>query len=340
MKWFLLLAALLLLLVVSVTTLFIGAVNISVADCFREFCLGETGALSQASRNILLEIRLPRLLAAVMAGASLGVAGVAFQALFRNPLADPYIIGASSGAAFGVTVVIVLGWSVSWFGLRSASCGALAGSVVLTAIVLIVGFAARTTTSTTLLLAGVVISSMINSLVSLLMFINDEKVVVILSWLMGSLAGNTYSSLVTTFLLSALGGVLIFSASRLLDAYLLGDGPSQSLGIDLFSFRTWLVLGGGMLTASSVAAGGVIGFVGLIAPHIARGIAGPSHRWLIPMSACTGGLLLVIADTAARTVVAPVELPVGVMTALMGCPVFLLILVRQPRRPGFSRDQA
>jgi len=335
-KIYLLAATAIVLVVVSFCTLFVGAVSISFVDCFSELCMGEAGALSAASQNILLEIRLPRLIAAVIAGGSLGVAGVGFQALFRNPLADPYIIGASSGAALGVTLVIVLGMSFSFFGLRTASGGALAGSVVLTAIVLAVGFASRSTNSTTLLLAGVAIGSMINSVVSLLMFLNDEKVNVIVSWLMGSLAGTGWPSVATISVLSLIGMLVLGCLTRPLDAYLLGDNASESLGIDLPWFRGLLVLGAGTLTASAVTAGGVIGFVGLIAPHIARWITGPAHRWLMPMSACIGALLLVVADTIARTVAAPVELPVGVMTALMGCPVFLLLLLRQPRGPGFS----
>lgn len=324
------------LLAACFVSLLVGAIEISAFDVFREFFLNEADALSANQENILLAIRLPRIVAAALVGASLGVAGVAFQGLFRNPLAEPYIIGASSGAALGVTLVIVLGWNIAWLGLQPASLGGLAGSVALIALVLFIGAFARRATSLTLLLAGVAISSMVNSLVSLLMFLNDEKVFVIIAWLMGSLAGSNWSSVVTTLVLSVVGAGILFALSRPLDAYLLGDTASQSLGVNLVLFRILLVLGAGIVTASAVASGGVIGFVGLVAPHIARWQIGPSHRWLLPMSACTGAYMLVVADTFARTIVAPTELPVGVVTALMGCPLFLALLISQSRARGFN----
>lgn len=336
MRFLTVIIALLILAAAIVASLFVGAVEVSVFDAFRNYCLGEYGALSVNKANILLAIRMPRLLAASLVGASLGVAGVAFQGLFRNPLADPYIIGASSGAALGVTLVIVMGWNIVWLGMQPASIGALLGSIALVAIVLAIGLSSRRSTSLMLLLAGVAISSMINSLVSLLMFLNDEKVLVIISWLMGSMSGSTWTTVVTTSVLSAVGTGIIFALSRPLDAYLLGDTASQSLGVNLVSFRILLIIGAGVVTASAVAAGGVIGFVGLIAPHVSRWIIGPSHRWLIPMSACVGALMLVVSDTIARTIVSPTELPVGVVTALMGCPLFLALLITQSRARSFN----
>lgn len=336
MKVILIVAVFALLVLTALISLFIGATSISAQSAFREFVLGAAGELSVSERNILLEIRLPRLLAAVLVGGSLGIAGVAFQGLFRNPLAEPYIIGASSGAALGVTIVIVLGWNVVWLGLQPASFGALVGSIALVGVVLLFGSLSPRSNSLTLLLAGVAISSMINSLVSLLMFLNDDKVFAIVAWLMGSLAVSDWSSVRTTAILSVTGFVILLALSRPLDAYLLGDAATKSLGVNLVSLRLLLVVGAGIATAGAVAAGGVIGFVGLIAPHVARRLVGPVHWRLIPMSACIGALVLVEADTLARTIVAPTELPVGVITALLGCPMFLVLLVIQSRRGGFS----
>lgn len=293
---------------------------------------GKTSSLKTTERTILHELRLPRMISGLLVGGALGVAGVGFQSLFRNPLADPYIIGASSGAALGVTLAVVMGLQMSFAGLRSSGFAALAGSVLLIVIVLSIGSLSQRSGPTSLLLAGIAISSMVNSIVSLLMYWHDDKVVVIVAWLTGSLAGNNWSSVLTTFLLSSVGVIIIWSLSRPLDAYLLGDVASQSLGLELVRFRVLLVIGASIATAAAVASAGIIGFVGLIAPHIARSIMGPKHALLVPMSWCLGAILLILADTVARTIIAPAELPIGIVTALLGSPFFLGILLFRPQR--------
>jgi iron complex transport system permease protein len=158
------------------------------------------------------------------------------------------------------------------------------------------------------------------------MYLNDDSVVVILAWLMGSLAGNDWSVVFATTLSSLLGFAILWSMSRPMDVFLLGDVTSESLGLDLFRFRILLVVGSSIATAAAVASAGIIGFVGLIAPHVARRLVGPRHLWLLPMSACVGAAIMMVADVAARTVVAPAELPVGILTAILGCPFFLFLL--------------
>lgn len=293
---------------------------------------GKTSSLKTTERTILHELRLPRMISGLLVGGALGVAGVGFQSLFRNPLADPYIIGASSGAALGVTLAVVMGLQMSFAGLRSSGFAALAGSVLLIVIVLSIGSLSQRSGPTSLLLAGIAISSMVNSIVSLLMYWHDDKVVVIVAWLTGSLAGNNWSSVLTTFFLSTVGVIIIWSLSRPLDAYLLGDVASQSLGLELVRFRVLLVTGASIATAAAVASAGIIGFVGLIAPHIARSIMGPKHALLVPTSWCLGAILLILADTVARTIIAPAELPIGIVTALLGSPFFLGILLFRPQR--------
>lgn len=318
------------LVLASIVSLFVGAIAISPLGAAK-FLLGDSTGLTGTERIIMLELRLPRLITAILVGSSLGVAGVGFQALFRNPLADPYIIGASSGAALGVTIAIVIGWQATLFGLRTSAIAALLGSLLVVAVVMVIGALSMRSGSLSLLLAGVALSSMINSIVSLLMFWNEEKVIVIFAWLMGSLASNDWQSITSTSLIALVGLVMIWSLSRPLDAYLLGDVASQSLGLNLVLFRSLLVAGASIATGAAVSSAGIIGFVGLIAPHMARWTVGPKHVWLIPMSACYGAMILIAADAIARTIVSPTELPVGSITALLGCPFFLGLLLLRSR---------
>ncbi|MEI7460327.1 MAG: iron ABC transporter permease [Pirellula sp.] len=321
-----------LLIVCSFASLFVGAVDISLTDVADAWIWGNASSLNSTERTILVELRLPRMISGLLVGGALGVAGVGFQSLFRNPLADPFVIGASSGAALGVTVSLVMGLQISFVGLRSSGFAALAGTVLLIVIVLSIGSLSQRPGPTSLLLAGIAISSMVNSIVSLLMYWHDDKVVVIVAWLTGSLAGNNWSTVLTTSILSLVGGCILWSLSRPLDAYLLGDVASKSLGLELTRFRVLLVMGASIATAAAVAAAGIIGFVGLIAPHIARWIVGPKHALLVPMSWCLGAILLILADSVARTIIAPAELPIGIVTALMGSPFFLGLLLFRPQR--------
>ena len=318
--------AFVLLLVLAVVSLISGAVSISVYGIMQWMIGVETTLLTQTERTILLQLRLPRVITACLVGGSLGIAGVGFQGLFRNPLADPYVIGASSGAGLGVTLAVVLGLQVSVMGLSGIAVSAVAGALLAVAIVFAIGSVGRGSSVLTLLLAGVAVSSMINAIASLLMYMNDDSVVVILAWLMGSLAGNDWNVVLATAVSSLVGFSILWSMSRPMDVFLLGDVTSQSLGLDLFRFRFLLVTGSSIATAAAVASAGIIGFVGLIAPHIARRLVGPRHLMLLPMSALVGAAIMLIADVVARTLVAPAELPVGIFTALLGCPFFLFLL--------------
>ncbi|MCY2983252.1 MAG: iron ABC transporter permease [Planctomycetota bacterium] len=331
---YLVVIAWLILAITSVASLFVGAITISPWDAL-EFLLRDENGLLSTERTILFELRLPRMITAILVGSSLGIAGVGFQSLFRNPLADPYIIGASSGAALGVTIAIMVGWQATLFGLRTTAVAALLGSLLIVAIVMVIGSLSQRSNSLSLLLAGVALSSMINSIVSLLMFWSEEKIMVIFAWLMGSLANNGWPSIASTSLIALVGLVLLWGLSRPLDSYLLGDVASQSLGLNLTWFRLLLVAGASIATGAAVSSAGIIGFVGLIAPHMARWTVGPKHVWLIPMSACYGAMILIAADSIARTIVAPTELPVGSITALMGCPFFLGLLLFRSRSSSF-----
>lgn len=327
----LLLASLLLLGLLSVVSLGIGPVTISFETIW-DWLTQRSSDGQQTEFTILTSLRLPRVLAALWIGAALAIAGVGFQCLFRNPLADPYVIGASSGAALGVAIAVIVGWRWSLLGVGPTSMFSMLGSIFTVGLVFVIGSANRGASSLTLLLAGVAISSLANALVSLLMFVHDgQKTMVILNWLLGSLAGSNWQSLPTLVVLSTFGMVWLWMMARQMDAYSLGDIASQSLGLDLSRLRLSVVFAASIATAAAVSTAGVIGFVGLIAPQIARLLIGTRHKLLIPMSGLLGATITLIADAIARTVVAPAELPVGILTAMLGGPFFLGLLLRRGR---------
>tara|TARA_R110002073_G_scaffold60209_22_gene151299 strand:- start:3072 stop:4091 length:1020 start_codon:yes stop_codon:yes gene_type:complete len=333
---FVLVASGVLLFVLALVSLVVGPIPIRLTSVVQWLIGGDGVSLTSTEQAILWELRLPRIVTACFVGGSLGISGVGFQALFRNPLADPYVIGASSGAALGVTLALVTGFQLSFMGLGGTALAALLGSILAVIVVFAIGSVGRDGSSLSLLLAGVALSSMINALVSLMMYLHEEKVVVILAWLMGSLADNDWNVVLATAIASFAGFSILFSLSRALDAFSLGDVASQSLGLDLVRFRILMVTGSSLATAAAVAAAGIIGFIGLIAPHIARALVGPRHRFLIPMSAIVGATLLLIADGLARTIVAPAELPVGIVTAILGCPFFLFLLKTRAKVGGLA----
>ncbi|AMV34684.1 Hemin transport system permease protein HmuU [Pirellula sp. SH-Sr6A] len=329
-EW-LLLASLLILGILSVVSLGIGPVTISIGTIW-DWLTQSSSEGQQMEFTILTSLRLPRVLAALWTGAALAIAGVGFQCLFRNPLADPYVIGASSGAALGVAIAVIIGWRWSMFGVSPTSMFSMLGSIFTVGLVFVIGSANRGASSLTLLLAGVAISSLANALVSLLMFVHDgQKTMVILNWLLGSLAASNWQSLPTLVVLSTFGMVWLWMMARQMDAYSLGDIASQSLGLNLSRLRLSVVFAASVATAAAVSTAGVVGFVGLIAPQIARLLIGTRHTLLIPMSGLLGATITLIADAAARTVVAPAELPVGILTAMLGGPFFLGLLMRRGR---------
>lgn len=329
-RWLIAVSAILLLLL-SLLSLGIGPVTIPMGTIW-QWVLQNESQESLSEFTILSSLRLPRIVASLWIGAALATAGVGFQCLFRNPLADPYVIGASSGAALGVATAVVVGWSWSLAGFNPTSMFAMLGAITTVGLVFVIGSTRRGTSSLTLLLAGVAMSSLANAIVSLLMFVHDgQKTMVILNWLLGSLASSNWQTLPSVLVLSTIGMVWLWMMARQLDAYSLGDIASQSLGLDLFRLRLSVVFAASLATAAAVSTAGVIGFIGLIAPQIARLLVGTRHTLLIPMSAVLGATITLIADAAARTVVAPAELPVGILTAMLGCPFFLGLLLQRQR---------
>ncbi len=312
------------LLLVSLTlSLGVGAVTLPPAQVVAALWAKAGGSATVAPQTLTIvwDLRLARALLAIVIGAALATAGAAYQAVFRNPLADPFVIGASGGAALGATLAIVTG-------LPAVLPAAFAGAVAAVALVYALAQAGGRPTAVNLLLAGAALSTLLSSAVSLVMFLSDRNLHEIFAWLMGGLSGRSWTHLATTLPVVLTGIAALWVLARPLDALACGEESAQSLGLNLAQARLAIVIAATLATAAAVAAGGIIGFVGLIVPHIARRLGGGSHGRLIPLSALLGGLLVLLADDLARTVMAPVELPVGILMALIGAPFFLWLLKR------------
>ncbi len=313
-----LLALVILSLISFIFALLTGSVSVSVQEL-----LSLTGStLSPFHQSLIFDLRLPRALAAFTAGALLSLAGVLMQVLLRNPLADPYVLGVSGGAALAALLSMLAGMGSVWL-TGSAFLGALIS------IVLVFSFAhSRGSGSISrLLLTGIILASGWGALISFVLVIAPaERIHGMLFWLMGDLSYNRPVLPIFIILVLGLTGSLLIS--RQLNILLWGDLQAGSLGVDTRKLRNIIFFLSSLLTAGAISLAGSIGFVGLVIPHLVRLLSGTGHRLLIPASALTGGSLLVIADTLARTVLAPQQLPVGVLTALIGVPLFLYLLRR------------
>jgi iron complex transport system permease protein len=275
--------------------------------------------------SIVWQLRLPRVLTAALVGAGLALSGAVMQSVTRNPLADPYLLGLSSGASVGAVCVVILGIG---FALPAAAfLGALLALIATLSIAKVGG----TITPVRAVLAGLAIAQLAGALTSFIIFwaAKGDSYREILNWLLGSVAGATWESVaIAAIAVAVVGTGILLSATRL-DAFAFGDTSAASLGINVNRTR-WALLGSvALLTGAMVAVSGSIGFVGLILPHLVRGISGPGHRRLLPLVAVCGALFLVIADTLARTVFDPRELPVGIITAFIGVPVFIVLIKRK-----------
>ena len=285
--------------------------------------IGES-TLSPLRDGIVWELRMPRVLAAAAVGAGLAICGAIMQAVLRNPLADPYLLGLSSGASFGAVLVIVLGFSIA---LPLAAFGGALGALALT--LLMAGAIGRMTSSRTIL-AGVAVSAALGALTSLVIFwsATGDSYREILGWLLGSLAGSAWSTTVLALAAIVLVGAPLMLSAGALDAFSFGDRAASSLGVSVERTRWILLTATALLTGCLVAVSGSIGFIGLVVPHAVRLIVGARHRVLLPLSALIGAIMLIWADTLARTLFDPRELPVGIVTALIGAPLFGLLLLR------------
>ena len=289
---------------------------------------------------VLGEIRLPRLLLGLIVGGTLGVCGAVMQGMFRNPLAEPGIIGISSGAAVGAGIVLVFGGVLSvWLGSLNNSlyqelqwlllpAFASAGAILATWLVYILGDRGRSVVM--MLLAGIAISALAGAALGMFAYVaTDTALRDMTMWQLGSLSGATWTSVLVTGLIFAISAGLLWARANDLNALLLGESEARHLGVDVIGLKRQIIVLNGIAVGAAVSVSGIIGFVGLVVPHIVRLLRGPDHRYLIPYSALLGGLLLTVADTIARSMFAPAEMPVGIITALLGAPFFLFLLWQQ-----------
>jgi iron complex transport system permease protein len=317
----------LLLILVILLSVTMGSVKIQPLRSIRillQSVLGLTEAGNETERTIILSLRLPRAVLAGFVGAGLSVSGATFQALLRNPLADPYILGVSSGAAVGAIIAILLGLGTFSFGLPLAS---FLGALLTILAVFYFGRQDGKIHPNTLLLAGVITGSFLSALIMFFISVSQrEELHTIIFWLMGDFSFSSPRAILIISPYILLGVFLLYLRSRHLNLILSGEENAVQLGVDVEKLKLISYLSASLITAASVSVCGLIGFVGLIIPHSVRLIFGPDHRLLIPSAALLGASFLIASDTFARTLLAPVELPVGVITAAFGGPFFIYLL--------------
>ncbi|MEJ2738741.1 MAG: iron chelate uptake ABC transporter family permease subunit [Dehalococcoidia bacterium] len=325
-----------LLVVVILGTAAIGSTDISLAAIAKMLInrlpfIELAPVWTESAETIILNIRLPRIILAGLTGAALSVAGATYQGLFRNPLADPYLIGVAQGAGLGAIIGFLLPIS---FHIGIIPLLAFAGAVLAVSIVSSIARVGKSLPMTTLILAGVALGAFLAAITSYLMIASGEKLHNIVLWLLGtfSIANWWQVAMVTPYIL--IGIIVIWLYARPLNVMQLDEEQAQQLGINVERVKIVLLGAATLITAAAISFCGIIGFVGIIVPHAIRLIWGPDHRFLLPLSTIAGAIFLILADTIARTVLAPTEVPIGVITAFIGAPFFLYLL-RQKKRALF-----
>jgi iron complex transport system permease protein len=312
----------------------IGSVPIAARDVLASLGMGHVA--DETTRTIVLQIRLPRIILAVVVGAGLASSGAVFQGLFRNPMADPYIIGVSAGAALGATAAIVSGLSFVVAGLSAPTLLAFAGALGVTLLVYRLAWARGDVAVEHLLLAGVAVGAFLGAIISALQLFGGESLQQVIFWLMGGFSGRTWEHVLLAVPYVAAGYLAARLLARDLNLLVMGDETARSLGVAVARSRGVLIVAGSLMAAAAVAVSGLIGFVGLVVPHLMRLLTGPDHRRLLPAAALAGGFTLLAADTLARTIAAPAEIPVGIVTAVLGAPFFLYLLRKHRKRTFWS----
>ena len=306
----------------------VGSADIDLATVMRGIGhkLGLPQQIRPAQDTILFQIRMPRALLAFAVGGALAVAGCAFQGMFKNPMADSNVLGVSGGAGLGAALAMAFGLQGAFLGMGGIAIAAFAGSLGAVALVHSLARVRGKVSPLTLLLSGVAVGALLSALTSGLVILCRDVMERVFLWTMGSLSGATWQQLAWGFPLMAVGCIGCMTQAQPLNLMLLGEEEAGYLGVNTERVKRLLMVFASLTTAAAVAVSGVIGFVGLMIPHMLRLFVGPDHRHLMPLSVLAGGLFLLVADTLARTLIAPLELPVGVLTALCGGPFFLYLL--------------
>ncbi|MFZ0576994.1 iron complex transport system permease protein [Psychrobacillus psychrotolerans] len=296
--------------------------------------LWDTGADAIAT-NIVWKIRMPRVVLAGLVGASLAIAGAAFQSLLKNPLADPYTLGVSSGASVGAVATLFFGISIPFLGIFTLPVFSMVGALV--TMLLVISFAKlvdRGMKMETIILTGIIFSSFLGSVISLMIALTGEELRQIIGWLLGSVSMRGWSFVQMALPFVIIGTFLLWINRRELNAMLFGEERAKHLGVDVKKRKMMILIGGSMLTGTAVSVSGTIGFVGLVVPHMTRLLFGSDNRHVLPLSFINGASLLIICDLVSRTIISPTELPIGVITAFIGAPVFAFIFFKQRKKGG------
>lgn len=322
--------AFLFLVVALVLSLAIGSVFISPKELWQTLL----GNGTETAESILWKIRLPRTILIALTGAALGGSGATYQGLFRNPLADPFLIGIASGAGLGAVIAMSIQWPYSFWGLMAIPLAAFIAALLTVFIVYSLARVGQTIPTTNLILAGVAFSSFATSLTSFLMIRSTSEIRRALGWLLGGATQNNWSAILAMLPYLIIGlGILVFSG-HVLNLLQFGDDQAQQLGLNVTRTKRILLFASSLTTASAVAFSGIIGFIGLIVPHLIRLWFGPDYKRLLPLSVFGGATALLLSDILARILIAPQEIPVGIITALAGAPFFLWVL-RRSKNQGF-----
>lgn len=330
------------ILIVCIFSLGLGSVRIKPLKIIKMFLYKLPGVNSKITRDwsatqeaIIFQLRLPRIILSFLVGAELSMAGVLYQGVFRNPMADPYIIGASAGASLGATIAIAFFSQIKIWDISPITTFAFIGSILTVFIVYNISSIKGRTYSFTLLLSGVAISSFISALVSFLIYLSNQKLHQIYFWLLGSFSSQGWEEVLLNLPYGIIGFILGILTLRSLNIMQLGENTAFFSGVDTEALKKLSLTSASLLTASAVAVSGIIGFVGLIIPHITRLIVGPDNRKNFFVSAMVGGLYLTIVDTISRIIIQPTELPVGILTAIFGGPFFLRLLFKKKKEYRF-----
>jgi iron complex transport system permease protein len=325
-----LLSSFLFLLLALLLSLAIGSVFLSPVELWNTLL----GRGSETAASILWKIRLPRTVLIALTGAALGGSGATYQGLFRNPLADPFLIGVASGAGLGAVIAMSVEWPYSFWGLMAVPMAAFLAALLTVFIVYSLARVGQTVPSTNLVLAGVAFSSFATSLTSFLMLRSTGEVRRALGWLLGGASQSGWTAIlaIAPYLVVGLGILLL--SGHALNLLQFGDDQAQQLGLNVTRTKRILLTASSLATAAAVAFSGIIGFIGLIVPHLIRLWTGPDYKRLLPLSILGGATALIVSDVLARVLLAPQEIPVGIITALAGAPFFLWVL-RRSKNQGY-----
>ncbi len=339
-KWLLFLSIFLCLALIYLCTI-VGTASISFEDVNRILLHEIFGlpadmeGISQGSITIIRDVRLPRVVLGFLAGAALAVCGAGFQGIFKNPMADPFVLGVSSGAALGASIGMVLRFSGSFLGISGTTLLAFIGAFATIGLVYNISRVGKRVPVSTLLLSGIAVSQTLSAAMSIIMILNRQTLDQIMFWTMGSLNGKGWRQILLVLPYAILGGLILFTSSRELDIILTGEDTAIQLGVNVEFLKKKVLFASTLITAAVISVTGIIGFVGLVVPHIVRMLTGPKHRILLPLSLLFGGTFLILCDTAARSL-ASWEIPVGIITSLCGGPFFLYLLRNMKKGGDFS----